>query len=162
MTEKVEEQIILSFTRTSAPPLVIRISGLISLRKPRQFCSLLEVEIPIRQPQSLHLDNIFSVYSDRVLSFLSRVPSRSNSNIWGFSIICSSKNDFSVVCYAASSLLNCLYICIQNVLNFCKFFFGVSKRQDLFFCGTGLDHSFNSVNALFSNAFFNALLPDGF
>ena len=36
---------------------------------------------------SLHLDNISRVYSDKVLSFLNKVPSRSKSNILGFLMI---------------------------------------------------------------------------
>ena len=64
--EKEEEMMIFPFARTNAPPLEIRISGFISLKKPRQFCSPLDVEIPIKYPYSLHPDNISSVYSDYV------------------------------------------------------------------------------------------------
>lgn len=45
------------------------LSGFISFKKPKQFCLLLDVEIPIRHPHFLHWDKISKVYSDKVLPF---------------------------------------------------------------------------------------------
>ena len=41
------------------------ISGFIFLKKPKQFCSPLDVEMPIKYPYFLHLHNISNVYSDK-------------------------------------------------------------------------------------------------